>query len=173
MILEPIRIISDWLNSDVKGFNDVVKDIPCDLDDVNLRKPCAFIADSSRDDRVARMDDPPSVPALYVTSDGPLNAEGEVKTIYRDSDTTSVAIRYVMKGCDTAAANAQVMYALRAVVRSLRELMRNENAPSRTRNGIYIESCLNLTFGRVEEGAGSSVVAGAVVAVFKVRDKSP
>lgn len=173
MILETLRATTDWLNNATKGFNALIVTLPVDAGDEGLRKTAAFINDQTRDDRVAITSDPPNTPALYVVSDGPVGAEGEVKTIYRDADHVAVAIRYIINNADDAEANAQVLYALRAIMRSIRELMRNENIAARTRNSVVIESCQSATFGRVEESAGAAVAAGAVVVVFKVRDKSP
>jgi hypothetical protein len=173
MILEPVRCVTDWLNDTAFGFNAKIAALPVDLGDERLLVTAPFIQDGSRDDRVLTQADPPKTPALYVNSDGPLNAEGEVKTIYRDADNVTVAIRYLIKNADTSEAATQTMYALRAIVRSIRDLMRNENVAARTRNSILIVSCSRITYGAIEETVGNTVATGAVVCVFVVRDKAP
>jgi hypothetical protein len=173
MILEPVRCVTDWLNDATYGFNAKIAALDCDVVDQGKRLTSPFIKDGTRDDRVLTQADPPKTPALYVNVDGPLNAEGEVKTIYRDADNVTIAIRYLIKNADTAEAATQTMLALRAIVRSIRDLMRNENLAARTRNNILIISCSKITYGQIEETVGNTVATGAVVCVFVVRDKAP
>lgn len=173
MIVETIRCVTDWLNNGSYGFNVQIATLPVDVGDETRRITVQFIADGTRDDRALRQEDPPKAPAIYVNIDGPLNAEGEVKTIYRDADNVAISIRYIIKNADNAEATTQTMYALRAIVRSIRELMRNGNVAARTRNNVLIESCSGITYGQIEETAGNAVATGAVVAMFNVRDQAP
>lgn len=172
MILETERMVTDWLKNTSYGVAPKLLAIPVDAADVRPRA-VQFIGCASEDERVLKQTDPPKFPALYVSSDGPLAVDGEVGTIFRDGDALTIAIRYITKNYDSVEGVQDTLYTLRAVVRSLRDLLRNENAAARVRNSVLLIACTKMTYGRWEESYGSATVTGAVTATFKVRDTAP
>jgi hypothetical protein len=172
MILEPIRITADWLGHATYGVNAKLTALAAILDTPEEVPQVRLIADSTRDDAVLSERDPIKLPAIYVTSDGPVTAEGEVGTVNRDAKV-AVAVRVILAKGETAKAVAQTHHLLRAVVLSLRELMRNDNVASRLMNDIQILSAAELTFGRINEAVGAATATGAVTAVYDVRDNAP
>jgi hypothetical protein len=117
---------------------------------------------------------PPAAPALYVMGEGEIELVGEVMTIQRRTTRdVPIVIRYISDLADKALAKRDGEYTGRAIVRSLRELMRNANAAARTRNSICVESMASVSYVPHVEAVGSQRSTGAVVAFYRAIDANP
>lgn len=170
MIVETQRIWSDWLKDSGNGVNAHLLQIPLDGTDPRPA-PVAFIGDQTRDKVVARWEQPLDFPAIYVTMDGPAIGQGEVSQIHRDFDDVVIAIRLLVKNPDTQESVRDTFYYLRAIVRSVKALAHNDQAPERNRGGIYVGTVKAITYGRWSEAVGSATATGAVTITHNVRDK--
>jgi hypothetical protein len=172
MILETLRIVTDWMNHPVHGLNAQLPGIARDAGDP--QPPLVLtIVDPTRDKRCAKFDTPVNLPAVYVHLDGPVTGQGEIPTVFRDFDSASLGIRYLVRNPDTEEAARDTLYTLRAIVRSLRELLKDANADSRNRNGVYIQTATRLDYGPWQEAVGDATATGVVVFTLNVRDKTP
>lgn len=172
MIVETIRTWTDWLKDPTYGVNAQLANVPKDAGDP-VPTNIAFIGDQTRDKVVAQWKEPQDFPALYVTMDGPAVGAGEVGTIHRDYDSVVVAIRYLVRNPDAEEALRDTFYTLRAIVRSVKDLAHNDQAPQRTRNGIYIGTVKSIAYGQWREGVGNATATGVVTITQDVRDSSP
>jgi len=176
MILECIRMVADALGHSERGVNAELGGIARDYEDA-MPPSIVRILDSTRDDEaVADLTEDvfiPDWPVLVVSSDTPALFDGEVRTWNRDSDSVQVSIRYITDSADAAINSAHTLYTLRAILSSLREWLRNENAAYQTRNGVNIMYCSGLTWGEVREVTAHGIITGLVVADFAVRDTTP
>lgn len=185
MRLELVRITADWLKDTTYGVNAKIPGVERDAGDAvppliadwTPESGPATIAvfDETRHDWVARKQAPPARPALYVMAEGGVDLAGEVGTYIRDTTRPAVVIiRYVSDKADRAVQITDAEYTLRAVVRSLRELMRNANVAARTRNNVAIELMQDpVTLAPVIEAVGEYRVTGAVVVNYQARDCAP
>jgi len=71
---------------------------------------------------------------------------------------------------DRAEAARDGEYTARAILRSLRELMRNANFAARTRNNICVETMPSVSYMPFQEAVGNCRSMGAVVAFYRVID---
>jgi hypothetical protein len=178
--LEVVRALTAWLRDPVTGANAQLGAIPRDADHAAGSVPaavatvtCPYEPDADGD-ACAKWLAPSQLPALYVTPDGPVVAEGEVATVNRQSEDVAVVVRFLAPG-DDAASRAASAYALRAVIRSLRGFNADTAAgrAARSRNGIQILTCSRITFGPWNETVGQSRAVAIVGAEFVVRDVLP
>jgi hypothetical protein len=125
-------------------------------------------------DFVREKNAPPASPALYVMGEGEIEMIGEVMTIQRRTTRdVPVVIRYISDKSDKAEQARDGEYTGRAIVRSLRELMRNANFAARTRNNICVEVMQSVSYVPHVEAIGSHRSTGGVVAMYRVIDAAP
>ena len=177
-----IRIITAALKDDVIGVNAMLATIPKDAPD-DWKPDVAFIGDETSDEVVARDQDAPNYPALYVTENDPLAMEGEAQTnTHRDSLTgqgPGFAIELLLANADTIKAVQARGYILRAVVRTLKRLLDNSSNlegadPEATRRGdIELVNGERITYGKWQRAAGNQKVVGMVHLLCKGRDNAP
>jgi hypothetical protein len=172
MIVETIRMVADWLDDVDHGANVKLAAVTVDAGDPQPPDVLS-VADPTRDQRCAQYKEPLNLPALYVHVDGPAVGAGEVATVNRDFTSVVVAIRYLVRNPETMEAARDTLYALRAIVLCMRELLKNENAAARERNGVYIVACTAVAFGPWREAVGSAVATGVATFTLNVRDKTP
>jgi hypothetical protein len=172
MMLETIRIVTDWVQDATDGVNANLDTIDYDGSDT-APDDVAYFGDDTRDEIVALRKDPPKYPAIYVTEDAPWTMEGEVNTICRRAEDITIAIRYLIRAHDRYSGRRDTYYTLRAVVASVKELMDNANLASRTRDNVCIESAESISQLIVHEAVGEATVTGAVVVTFRVIDTAP
>lgn len=178
MILETIRMTSDWLKDATHGVNAELDALQAGVD-MDATDPAmlavAVIRNPTEDADAAAWQAPIELPAIDVREDGPVAADGEVATVYRDAASVALAIRYFATAAEEDVAVQQTMTALRAIVRSLAKFLQDtpEAEAARSRNGILILGCTTLTFGRWHEGVGDAKVTGAVGITLQVRDTLP
>jgi hypothetical protein len=172
MILESIRITADALADATIGVNaqlDSLSRDPGDPEPTHIVK----VKDVTRDEDAAKETMGLDWPILVVTADLPAQAEGEVGTIYRDAASVPVRILYVTGDADAAQAVREGLYVTRAIVKTIRELMRNENRSMATRNGIVVMATNSVTWGQLIQELPEGMITAQVVADYQVRDTQP
>lgn len=176
-MLEIVRMVTDQLRDPLIGVEAMLATLTPDLETDIIPVHIPFIGDETRDAEVADGQDPPALPALYVTEDGPLTVEGEVHTNdHRDSLPGSgvlIAIRFVEGNSNTIEAVQARTYVMRAVVKSLRVMLDNAGAAGVLRNGIELVSCDRMEYGRWQEKLNEARVGAALVCQFVYRDNNP
>jgi hypothetical protein len=173
--LEAVRIITDWLQVATYGANAKLLLVALDGSD-SRPAPIATFADETRNAAAAfRRFDGLTMPAVIVTvpdemehRDPVLPQSGERSDAY-----VTIQIRYAERTAAAEAAIANGSYVAKAIIGSLRELHKNENVASRTRNGIRLVSCEELReLGQYEDVADTWLLA-AVQARYYVSDLTP
>lgn len=175
MIAEAVRIINTWLENATYGVNKQLEtmdglglfgsdDQPTDI---------AFIGNPADDATVAEWKEPMRFPSVYVTIGGPITGEGEVHTVQRVVGELRVDMLYIQHALDYYLLFRNTSHTLRAMVRSLAELNKNENEAERTQNGICLRTCTNLVWTPWVEAVGSARCTGLVQATFNLIDQNP
>lgn len=147
MILEPNRLITDWLNGTLTDYAGLNKGVGAaltslftsgsynDSGDAKPSTPTAY--DETRNAAVARNDVPDTLPAILVSV-----SRAEWSAIYMAQPprvgTCSLLVRYVIKNSDTDEGVQDAAYVLRAILISIQELWLPQNDTKRTRNGVTI-----------------------------------
>jgi hypothetical protein len=165
MILEVLRLVTDWLNDQNTGLVAQLALIP--YDDGDVPPAVGTIADETRDPNVA-LQLLPSSPGVAVNIQQIPQLDGEVATVSRDG-MAQVLIRVGRDSADTQHAVRDTSYILRALIRSLRLF----NASTRSRNAIDVYSCERLAIRPVWTPIDDTIVTGAVVAHWQFRDNAP
>lgn len=175
MRLEAVRIIADWLQDATYGVNAKLDVLAYDSGDAQP-SDIATVADETRNASAAfRRFDGLTLPALIVTVPvDPEYRDGEqMQAPERIDGYVTVQIRYAERTLagDDAIANGN--YVVKAVLASLRELHKNDNVASRTRNSVRLVSCEDLReLGQYEEVEDTWLLA-AVQARYYVSDLKP
>ncbi|MEA3245256.1 MAG: hypothetical protein U9Q74_03770 [Gemmatimonadota bacterium] len=172
MILEGCRLITDWLNDGTNGVNALLGTTPLDAGD-STPAVLVSILDATRDGNVARLRLPENLPGIAVV---PLPVEGlQPHVVVQDCEgELQLALRIAMTKAQTEQGFRDTSYYLRTVVRSLRRFNAATTAPSsRQRNNIYLEACSELRMVQLWETIEDSVITGAVLATYHVRDMTP
>lgn len=182
MHLEVIRTVKDWLAGDLldfasvnQGVNAQLATVPRDAGDP-VPENVAQFGDVTRDDWAARSEIPMNSPAIVVLAGTPAEVDGEVKPGppgVRDARNLGVVIRYLRRDANTAKAMQDAAYTVRAIIKSLREMVRSANYTVIRRNNIAIRAQLTLVWGHPSEWEGASATLGAVLATYYVRDEAP
>lgn len=136
------------------------------------------VYDETRHDWASnRLMDPPTTPALSVIVQDRIQVTGEATPdgqIRRTHGPIQLAIRYLTANVDLAEGVRDGDYIVRAVIRSLRELSRNQNEEARKRNSVLLELFEDPTeIYPIIEAVGDTYVAGAVVVNCRMRDYKP
>lgn len=183
MRLETQRIFVDWFKHATFGINSYIPTVPRDAGDPQPPFIAAWdtddlaVFDETRHLWVAEKKDPPALPAIYVMGEGSLDVSGEPYPNGEIRVTEApyvLVVRYITSVRDTVQAIREGEYTLRALLRSTRELMKNVNVDSRTRNGVCVEIMDDpVSYLPVVETVGQSRVSGAVVMNLQIRDGSP
>ena len=174
MLLEPVRIIADWLADASYGVNALRLTLDVDAGDAQPGE--VVIGDETRSGRVARgeLPKPTSTAAnlIAVTSQAGVNFEGGVLTTIRRG-TVPLVIRIGTSNVDTEDGTAELMYLARVVVQSLKVLMQADHADDRTRNAVHIEEILDLQMPGLFQPVEDAPIQCAVNITCRVRDLTP
>lgn len=184
MRLELVRLTAAWLKDPTYGVNAKIPGVERDAGDAQPPDIAAWtpeggpatiaVFNEADHDFVKDKQAPPASPALYVMGEGEIEMIGEVMTIQRRTTRdVPIVIRYVTDKSDKAVAGRDGEYTGRAILRSLRELNRNENFAARTRNNICVEKMESVSYVPHVEAVGSMRSQGAVVAFYRVIDAAP
>ena len=173
MLVEPIRIVADWLKRTDYGVNAMLPLVKRDAGDP-VTPQVALIADETRDAEVQERLEPKRHPAIYVTQDLPYELAEQLQTFNqpRDGDVV-IAIRYIVQGQRGPKRVTEAAYTLRAVLMSMTRLFATTaGATARQRNDVQVYSLLAAAIMRVDEDVGQSRSSGAVVATMRLRESA-
>jgi hypothetical protein len=173
-----------WLKDPTYGVNAKIPGVERDAGDAQPPAIAAWTPDGGvatiavftdeDHDVVLERKAPPAVPALYVMGEGEIEMIGEVMTIQRRTTRdVPIVIRYITDKSDKVLSKLDGEYTGRAIVRSLRELMRQANEAARKRNNICIETMVSVSYVPHVEAVGSFRSMGAVVAFYRALDAAP
>lgn len=184
MRIELVRMTAAWLKDPTYGVNAKIPGVERDVGDAQPPDLAAWTPDGgaptiavfNEEDHEWVVDKkaPPASPALYVMGEGEIELIGEVMTIQRRTTRdVPILIRYITDKADKVLAKVDGEYTGRAIVRSLRDLMRQANENARKRNNICIESMISVSYVPMVEAVGSCRSMGAVVAFYRAIDAAP
>lgn len=173
MILEAVRIHSRWFADATNGANAMLAALTLDESD-SRPGPFETIVDEMSDGDVARDSLPAASSSLSVSCDAVRNLDGIVQVITGEGDV-QMRIRAAVDNAKTADARVDISYRLRAALRSFRLLMRDDHAAARTRNGIYLETCSQITTAieTVRDPDGNPFIVGYLLPTIRLRELTP
>lgn len=177
MRLEAVRMVTAWLKDDTYGYAAKLAVLPLDGSD---SRPTT-VADASIvnecDDANAAFHrfDGLTLPALIVSVVGDVEhlEPNQPQTSDRADGYVTVQVRYAEKNTAGQTAIANGTYAIKAVIASMRELHKNDNAASRTRNSIRLVSCESLTEQGIYEEVEDTWLLAAVQLKYWVSNLLP
>jgi hypothetical protein len=184
MRIETCRILADWLlQPEPIGINHWIPLVPRDAGDAQPPLIAPFtsadyaatlaVFDETRHPWVTEKQESPASPAIYIMTEGEFDLAGEATPngqVRKSEQPIVVVARYLNAQQDITTALRHGEYTLRAMMRAFRELMTNQNASYRDRNGIQIETIESAIYMPVIETVGNAQVAGAVVLNLNMRD---
>ena len=178
MILESVRIISDWLQDATYGVNAKLALMSAaGLLDGSDTKPADIVTfiEETNDARLARgrvPELPAQLPCLAVLQSGEVVVPAVVGTTYFDADVT-IAIWYVARDKDSNDGRQDAMYTIRAIRQSLHELFKPANSASRVRGKVQMFPTGEVTVPPLFTMQEDVPISGAVELRVKVRDIDP
>lgn len=149
-------MIVDALTDNTTGVAAQLLAIPKDAEDAGITLDAPLkVLDPTRHDATALGGAQQDFDVLTVTADEPAEADGETHTInvhHRQADRMSIAVRWIRRDADSAAAVRDALYVERATVRALRQwLLIDGDDPKRKRNGVTVVTCNKMTYGPTDE----------------------
>lgn len=172
MILEPVRIIADWLTDAGPGnLGTVLALVPRDPGDPLPATPS--ITDCTRDDHAAVQlaPLPDALPAVQILAqDTGLIERGPYVSPEPADVQMEVVMRLVYGTANAAAAMRDSCYVMRALRRSMRLLAQNTQSATRTRNGQHLVSFMEARSVPVFTPANDQMISGGMVILCDVRD---
>lgn len=174
MLLEPVRIVADWLADASYGVNALRLTVEVDAGDA--QPGAVVIGDETRDGNVARGRLPDATTSasnlIAVTSGSGVQFEGGVLTTVRDG-TLPLIVRIGTPNVATEDGTRDGLYLARVVFQSLKVLMQADHADDRTRNSVHIKDLSDLTMQGVFQEMQDQTVTCAVSMTCRVRDLTP
>lgn len=178
MVVEGLRILVDALNSPVYGVNEQLERVPVDTGD---SQPPAILSvlDLTRNVEVLTLAAQGlggiAAPALICAPEEPvvLNGELEGAGIRRDGEAVSYSVTYATRDPDLAQASLDGLYTMRAIEQVIGHLMKTSNIADRTRNGVVLQTCVEISYGLVVENLTDGTVTAALSATFQPRNTTP
>ena len=174
MLLEPVRIVADWLADASYGVNALRLLVAVDAGDAQPGE--VVIGDETRSGRVARGELPkPTATAsnlIAVTSGAGARFEGGVLTTIRDG-SVPLLIKIGAPNVDTEDGTADGLYLARVVFQSLKVLAEAGHSDDRTRNSIHIKDFTDLSIQGLFQPIEDSTVTAVVAVTCNVRDLTP
>ena len=175
-------MVADWLAGTLldyqavsQGVNVQLAQVPRDAGDAQPPNITA-VRDYTRDGELARGRVPTRdvvFPILLVTLPEPFRLEGEVTRASRqDTEALTLAIVYAAQDAASDEAAEDAAYTLRAIIWSLWQLHKNENADARQRNGIAILACQEIAPSPVAAETEDAIehLVAAVLVRYRVRE---
>lgn len=171
MILETIRCVVDALENNDYGVSQQIRDLSIDSEDERPRE-VAEILDVTRSRSLNRDNLPLNDPWIAILQDGPAVGDGEARNTVNTDTRVNVTILWGTRR-EGDEVLPEALYTCRAIVRSIRTMLKNENLADRTRNDVCILSAASLSFGPVDEDFLDGAARAAVQVDFDVRDLAP
>ena len=172
MVLNGLRILVSALADPEIGVNYQIDRIPLDGADPRPRR-IRRILDVTRDPDVLRGDPGATFPVLIIAPDEPVVLLGEINQNRRDGESISFSVTYVSGDADLAQGVREGLYVCRAIEQTIAALMDTGEQERRTRNGVYLQYCVSITYGTVVEKIGEGVVTAAFTVEFQPRNLTP
>lgn len=180
--------LTEWLRGDVSGsmrINTHLPNVPL-LDIAGHVVPedialvtCPYYPGDEASNRCAALLAPMKHPALYLHVEGPTIAEGEVRTIFRDSKVRLV-VRYIVTKANRARSAVQSAYTMKAIEMAVYDWLLDDAAGRAARGDdgpgkvVVINADLppgGIVYGEWEESIGDSVaIQMMTIALDRVRD---
>lgn len=174
MILEPDRMTAEWFRGATNGINALLSSTPRDAGDPQPAN-VATITDETSNGEAARGELPTTMPCVAVSVDVIEDLDGQVQQVTADG-RVKLRIRIGVENANSAEAVRDLSYYVRTVQRSFRRFMASDASDAaRTRNGIYLETCLDMKAAIVwtKDQPGGPIVAGYVFPTLQLRDLVP
>ncbi len=162
MIVETLRLLTDWANDPTTGF--AAKLALLTLDGSDTVPAIGTIADETRNNLVA-LNRLPSTNGIAVNLQQIPLLDGEVTINTRDG-WADVLFRIGRTTADAMNAVRDTSYIARAGIQSLRDF----NASTRTRNGISLCDCQHLAIVPLWESIEDQVVTHGIKGRWQFRD---
>ncbi len=164
MYYEAPVMIANALKHSVIGVNAMIESLNLESG-VQGPPMVRDIVNETEHPEVANRLDPQNTPALYVMVDAPLLMDGgDPMQLKQNIQDLPVSIRYVTREVDSVRVRVEAMYTIRAVVKTLTRLNRNEYLALRQRNQITLEAIKDIAVLEIQEDVGDAVsVIGLVV----------
>lgn len=184
MQLETTVMLCDWLAGTPavgKGVNDFLATVPRLPGDA-VPPALVTVADCYRDEKCSAWfigtdnPAPPRLNALYVTPEGPIDAEGEVGPVFRTCRSVSVVVRVIVGGSNRTLNARLAEYYREAIGLSVDAwLADDEDGRSGRRLGpVYVVAANRRLTGPWGEDVGAGAMALGVVALdLEVRRHNP
>lgn len=179
MILETVRIISDWLGGATYGVGPMLAALA--LDGTDTRPTAPTIYDETRNGPAARRKIPATRPCLIVrqaVEGAALNGEPFPVQGPRYADIR-LGVWYADVESASELGNQGAHYVLRAAVQSLRLLTSSTGAAgtaavaAKTRGNVQLIKCNDLSLVTAYEPLEDGILLGAVMASYHVCDRNP
>lgn len=177
MRLEAVRMVTAWLQDATKGVAAKLLALPLDGSDSRPATilSASIVDETSNANAAFRRFDGLTLPALIITCTGdPEHRDPEFPGSSDRADAwVTIEVRYAERKTSSNAAITDGTYVIRAVVASLRELHRNENVASRTRNSIRLVSCDSMVEQGIYEEIEDTWLLASVTVKYLVSDLLP
>lgn len=174
MLLEPVRIIADWLADATYGVDALATLVEVDAGDA--QPGATVIGDETRSGRVARGELPkPTSSAsnlIAVTSGTGVRFDGGVLTTIRDGQVP-ITIKIGTPNAASDEGTRDGLYLARAVFQSLKILAQADHSDDRTRNNIHIKDAGDFSITGLFQAIEDSTVTCVVQVTYNVRDQTP
>jgi hypothetical protein len=164
MRLEAVRCVTAWLKDVTYGVNAKLAALPLDGTDTRPTAIATIVDETDNANAAFGRFDGLTLPALIVTCSGdPEHRDPEQsQTGERVDGYVTVQVRYAERKTASMTAIVDGTYVIRAVIASLRELHKNANVASRTRNSVRLVSCESISEqGSYEEVEDTWLLAAA------------
>lgn len=178
MVISGLRILVSALENPAYGINEQLDRVPVDTSD---GQPPAILSvlDLTRHPEVLALGTNGlggiAPPALICAPEDPVVAMGEIEgaAIRRDGEAVSYSVTYATREPDLAQACRDGLYTMRGIEQVIGHLMKQANEADRTRNGVVLTYCTQISYGLVVENLADGTVTAALSAVFVPRNLNP
>lgn len=172
MIVEALRMVTDRLTDATYGVNALLATTPYDSgDSAPPSLATGSITDATRDGNVARGRLPATLPGIAVTVREASGLENYPVAADAEADIT-IVLRFGVDKNQTEQGARDASYYLRTAVRVLKN-WHLADPSARTRNGICLLTCDTLQMVPLWQDLDDSIVTGALVATYHLRDQHP
>ena len=176
--LEATRLTADWLAGTLKDYQNRDRGANTFLQLVPLlggetRPPNLLVVeDETRHPSAARGRGSSQSPGLVVRLNRPIDEDPTARTTFTDAEV-DLLVDVCLRDVDTPEAMRDGLVYARAVIASLRDFARNENAAKRDLHQVHLTQLVGIqdqpSFAPLED----VVVTNAVFARWKTRDHTP
>lgn len=177
MRLEACRIVTAWLKDNTYGYAPKLAALPLDGSDARPTTiaDTSIVDETDNANAAFRRFDGLTLPALVVTVVGDVESmePNQPLTGDRVDGFVTIQVRYAERNTASQTAIVNGTYAIRAVTASLRELHKNDNVASRTRNSIRLVSCEGMTEQGIYEEVEDTWLLAAVQLRYYVSNLLP